>query len=397
MGMPKIPAPAVAETSESGLVPSEDGQRWKTITFAIILLVLSIGAHFLLAYAHHEKWFADDWIETFQRLNDGIIVFAVAAILVETKPFKNYLEDRLRRIVEKNHRHLETMCENLVRSDFQGRATDLNYLRRFDAAFLDEAEDSMRRAAYAPNLPAEVEQFHRGLRSVRDQLDVWRADYWENIRIEEVAGHPDICRVVSESRWKYLNYSTEPITIEQAFSELSIKIPGIPDETLYHITSLSINGDDAMPRLRHGLRSPAHDKSKVWWEGKITVDLPPMTDAAQGITLRSESEHYRRRTHPYTLRFFRPVNGVRVTLHSLPDMRAELHAFSLGDSSVEALKPEPHYGDYYEWSHKNWFLPTQGVMLIFSHPSPAPAALPAGKAASQQLPATTQTPVSLGS
>lgn len=366
------PYGGASTTSAAPVDPASQG----TVIKRTSLLLVAVAFLLSLGLAHAPEglvnWLPKFVPEAIQRILDGLIVAGIAAFLIETHLLKNYFEERLQRLIGKNQSELLVHCEDLIGDDFATRVTNVEYLRQFKNQLLDDAEEAIRRASFAVDLPTEVENFHRSLRDVRNQLDVWRTDYFENLTISAYNGRTDLVELVEEGRWTWANYNDEPRQIPQLFEELSYKLSGVPDDALFRITQLEIDGVDKLPTLKWERRAIGTNQIETL-ASMDPVTLAPMHGAAgEGVKLRSRAHFIRRRNEPLSMRFIRPVYKFVVSLNCPPDLHPRMIVFGVGSSSpiLDPFEPRSHVGNLYQWEWDGWLLPSHGWVLTFTDVDP---------------------------
>lgn len=304
--------------------------------------------------------YTPNWLpELLNRLVDGVIVFACAAFLAETRFFKVYLEQRLRKTEFQ-----------LLYADFISKAQTPKFLRQFDVKTLAQVEDCVRRATFAQDLPAELESFHKGLHSIRNRLSVWRTSYREFVAFEELPDHPGVWRVRADTDCVYLNYSAarEPLKFRQRFTEYAVPVEGVPNQDLYKLKKLEIGGRDYLPE------TPMTSEMKnaaVYFDAHCAFDLPPATGVDEGVRFSVSEECIRPSRRVWVQRFFYPVHGLDISCTFPAGSEPSLHVFGVGSKTerLDPLAPTHLYtnrtGGSAQWVYDGWLLPNHGFLITF--------------------------------
>lgn len=338
---------------------SEASQTSRVRAYSLVIILAALLAKVLLADG---KLGVPTIGHLLEMALDAIVIAGVVAFLGETRPFKSYLEDRLKRYASQTGDRYEAL---LARS-FLERATDERTLRTYNRETLRKIEYSVQRATLRPDPHPEIDQLLGALNDMRERVSVWRTGWTEYLTWLEYQGHDDLCLIQSDLRMNYVNGGTEQHTLSLAVADLTLaKLDD--DAKLYKLTGVEYNN---LP-----LTAPAPTVTKE--NGRTTFEtvipaqeLPPTPRDGTGIPFRQRTEMVYTRRESRNLEFSKPVKGFELILQHPAGLTAEVVVFGIGGAEVTDPLPPVHVSPtQHHWKYSGWLLESSGVILTFSPPA----------------------------
>jgi hypothetical protein len=338
---------------------SDSSQSTRVRAFSLVIILAALLAKVLLSDGKLGLATISHLIDM---ALDAVVIAGVVAFLGETRPFKSYLEDRLKRYASQTGDRYEAL---LARS-FLERATDDRALRTYNHETLRRIETSVQRASLRPDPHPEIDQLLGALNDMREHVSIWRTGWTEYLTWQAYDGHDDLCLIQSDLRMNYINGGTEQHTLSLAVSDLTLA--KLDDESkLYKLTGIEFNNKP----LTAPNPTITKEAGRTTFQTAIpTQELPPTPRDGKGIPFRQQTEMVYTRRESRALAFLKPVKGFELILQHPAGLGAEVVVFGIGGPEVtDPLPPVQVSATQHHWKYSGWLLESSGVILTFSSPA----------------------------
>jgi hypothetical protein len=338
---------------------SESTQTTRIRWASLVVILASLLAKALLAGGPLGRPTVEHLLDM---LLDALVIAGIVAYLGETRIFKSYLEDRLRRYAGETADRYGA----LLAKSFLERATDERALRAYDRETLRRIERSVQRASLPDNPHPEIDQLLAALNNMRERVTIWRTGWTEYLTWLEYEGHDDLCLIKSDLRMNFINGATDTQTLSLAVSDLTFA--RLDDQAkLYKLLGIEF---DNKP-----LTAPAptvtKDGGRTTFETTLpTQQLQPTPQGGTGTPFRQQTEVVYSRRESRSLEFSKPVKGFELILQHPPGLGAEVVVFGIGGPEVtDPLPPVQASATQHHWKYSGWLLESSGVILTFTPPA----------------------------
>jgi hypothetical protein len=251
---------------------------------------------------------------------------------------------------------------HVIGGDFIERASNPDSLRRLSLESRRKIELAVHEASLPADPPSEVTELLSQLSQRRDDLSVYRTDYVEVIRYEEIEGRPECRRMTCEyGTYTYKNATDTPQTVKLTIRCRGTRIEGLEENDYYRTTLLKVNGVDVLEKLAPS--SAQNDDERVEFMSETQIEIP----ARGSAFVEHQYVEVQPKTEAWFHTFYHPVHRFDLTLRYTGRIVPQLYVFGLAsDQSTDPLPAMIKSDGMYRWVYEGWYLRDQGMVLTLT-------------------------------
>lgn len=293
---------------------------------------------------------------------DALVVAGIITYLGETRPFKNYLEERLR----DNVGHFAAENRAFVSHDFVERATNEDTLRAiYGPDILQKIERAVQCASLQQPLDPDVNKLLQTLNDMRQGVSVWRTDYHHDLVYTPCEHDPGCYFVRSLLSLRFVNKTGAPYSLPIQALDITNASPGSENAERYSLELFEYDERDVLDRCT---RTVVEEEHRTIYRATYSDVLSPTEEGALGVPFKTRSRVMYTTSEPYVMTYFLPVKGFEITLRHPSSVIPTLFVFGVGSGlDTDPLKPD--IGDdpeFHRWRYDGWLLNSHGWVMTFA-------------------------------